>query len=314
MYLVAPAKINLSLTVIGKRPDGYHEIASVMQSAGLFDEISVDIGRSGQVVSVTSDRADLPRGQGNTVYRAAKAVFKAFGVSASADIHIKKRIPVAAGLGGGSSDAAAVILGIAGALGFEADGLKAQWPVLSEVALDIGTDVPFCLSACAAVNESLGFAASEYAFTAALAEGKGERLTRLDLGKGPHVVVAELPVEVSTASVYRNVREYGDAHTSERLAKALMAGDKKNLVYDMKNDLQKVAISMYPEIAEAMDELSRLCPDASHVMMSGSGPTVFAYYPDRPKDLQEIENRLAALERESREERNIKHAYLAELY
>jgi 4-diphosphocytidyl-2-C-methyl-D-erythritol kinase len=332
--LRAPAKINLSLIVAGKRPDGYHEISSVMQAAGLFDEVSVGVAvkSAGDVPSIrlSTDRTDLPTGSGNTAYRAAKAVLETFGFSASIDIHIKKRIPVAAGLGGGSADAAAAMLGVSHALGI-LDGRMARgsardpgtdisdtWEKLLAAGLRVGADVPFCLHTCAALNDNLGLAdnlastSGGQIFTAALAEGKGELLTGLCPQAGAGVVIAELPFAVSTQSVYAGVTEYGDAATSVRLAEALAKGDLAGIAAGMQNDLQTVASSMHPGIAEAAEHLSRACPGATRVMMSGSGPTLFAYYPNfsEIKSAADVRQRISKL----LEGCGIARLHFAELY
>ena len=179
--VAAPAKINLTLDVTGRREDGYHTIVSVMQAISLFDRISVDTDGPG--IRVCASDARLPDGPGNTAYRAAQVFFDVLGRPAGATIHIDKRIPLQAGLAGGSADAAGVLVALNRAAG-EPFSLSA----LCSLGAAVGADVPFCLRG-----------------GTALAQGTGTDLTPLPALPDCLIVVAKPDVGISTADAYRRV-------------------------------------------------------------------------------------------------------------
>ena len=181
LSLFAPAKINLCLSVLSRRSDGYHEVAMLMQMIGLSDEVRVAL--RGNDITVSSDDSSVPSGQGNIAYHAAKRMLAHSRVNSGVSIYIQKRIPVAAGLGGGSSDAAAVLA--ACNILFDAGFTREQ---LAEIGVEIGMDVPFFLHG-----------------PSAMAKGRGEIIA--DLAPPPPfwVLLVNPGIHVSTASVYQNL-------------------------------------------------------------------------------------------------------------
>jgi 4-diphosphocytidyl-2-C-methyl-D-erythritol kinase len=251
LSLRAPAKINLCLSVLGKRPDGYHEVEMVMQAVGLYDEITVRLAKSG--ITVRCDSDTIPAGEGNIAYQAAREMLDLSGRPAGIAIEIKKNIPVAAGLGGGSSDAAAVLVACNRLLGagLGRDGL-------AKIGTRLGMDVPFFL----------------YGPTA-LARGRGEVLTNIPSPPKFWVLLANPGFETSTAWVYKNLN-FGltkkvDCNNIARL-------NVSQIARSLHNDLETVTAAAHTVIREM--ESSLLDSGALGVCMSGSGPTVFGIYKD----------------------------------
>jgi 4-diphosphocytidyl-2-C-methyl-D-erythritol kinase len=250
LVLHTPAKINLCLSVLGKRPDGYHEVEMVMQAVGLYDEITVRLIESG--ITVNCDNSTIPAGEGNIAYRAAREMQDLSGRQSGIAVEIKKNIPVAAGLGGGSSDAAAVLVACNRLLGA---GLGRDR--LAEIGTRLGMDVPFFL----------------YGPTA-LAKGRGELLTSVPSPPKFWVLLVNPGFETSTAWVYKNLNfgltKKGDCTN--------IAGLKvSQIARSLHNDLETVTAAAHPVIGEM--ERSLLDSGALGVCMSGSGPTVFGIYP-----------------------------------
>ena len=250
LVLRTPAKINLCLNVLGKRPDGYHEVEMLMQAVGLYDEISVRIAASG--VTVRCNDAAVPGGDGNIGCRAARELLDLSGRREGVAIDITKRIPVAAGLGGGSSDAAAVLVACNRLFGL---GLGRDR--LAEIGTRLGMDVPFFL----------------YGPTA-LARGRGEVLTALPAPAAFWVLLVNPGFETSTAWAYKNLNfgltKKGDCNTIAGL-------NVRQIAESLHNDLEMVTASAHPVIGEM--ERSLLDSGALGACMSGSGPTVFGIYP-----------------------------------
>jgi 4-diphosphocytidyl-2-C-methyl-D-erythritol kinase len=252
----ARAKINLTLDVLGKRPDGYHEIKTIMQSLALSD--SIEIGATDGPLSVSVEGADLPGGEGNIAFGAARLMAAAAGRSPALTIKIVKRIPVAAGLAGGSADAAAVLRGI--------DRLwNLRWcdARLEAIAASLGSDVPFCLRG-----------------GSALASGRGEIVAPLPDCPDFAVVLACPDFAVATSAVYANYAPAaaGRRPDTELAAKALALGDRELLAGQLCNVLESVTFKMFPEV----ERLKHTLIDAGAASaMSGSGPAVFALAPDR---------------------------------
>ena len=256
--LKAPAKINLYLAVKGKRADGYHEIESLMQKIDLADHIQLSIG--GQGIRLTCTGANLPTGEGNLAFRAADAFLRKTGGS-GVDITLEKKIPVAAGLGGGSSDAAAVLRGLN--MLFAADMPDEE---LLALAKPLGADVPFFM----------------YDWPAAWATGIGEELTPAESLTYCHLVLVNPGISVSTGWVYKNFALTSGSNTFI-LARGRQSGDNRSLwrpkvPEDLYNDLEAVTIPHYPEIEQIKNELRQ--DGAVGVLMSGSGPTVFGIFTD----------------------------------
>lgn len=254
--LKARAKINLTLDVIGKRPDGYHEVAMVMQTIDLYDRITLTAVDGD--IEVSANNPEIPLGPANLVYKAAE-LLRPGGFSGGVHIHIEKNIPMAAGLAGGSTDAAAVL-----------QGLNRLWRLnrsiedLLELGSRIGSDVPFCI---------LG--------GTALAAGRGEKLTPLKAAPAMWLVLAKPPVGVSTKEVYgRFEPELVDRRPdNEAMIGALVAGDTHAVTENLVNVLESVTLRLYPEVAALKESMIRAGAQAA--LMSGSGPTVFGLVPDR---------------------------------
>ncbi len=253
LKLKAPAKINLRLDVLKRRPDGYHELRMLMQRIDLCDEIELNLTDNAQI-SVSSDSPALPEGSDNIVWKAADAILSRSGTKAGIHINITKNIPVAAGLGGGSSDAATTLLGINKLLGFPLSD-----PDLMKIGLTIGADVPFFL-----------FQKS------AIAEGIGEKLTPVEGLPKLWLALVNPGILVSTSWVYQNLRL-----TTEKVAATIpvLYESAADLCGILSNDLEAVAISRFPVISEIKDLL--MAEGACGSLMSGSGPTVFAVFNDQ---------------------------------
>ncbi|MCL6478002.1 MAG: 4-(cytidine 5'-diphospho)-2-C-methyl-D-erythritol kinase [Peptococcaceae bacterium] len=251
MKVKARAKINLSLDVLGKRGDGYHEILTVMQALELHDVLEVE-PLPGEI-RVESNGPEVPPGPDNIVYRAAGLIRTAYGCNGGARIYIHKNIPVAAGLAGGSTDAAAALRALN-----ELWALHIEEGELFKLGEKLGADVPFCL---------LG--------KTALAGGKGEVLTPLPAFSGFGVVLVKPPFGVSTARIYSlyDTCPPGPGPDTRALVKALKKRDVTAVAGLMGNVLERVTSSLHPEILDIKKAL--LAAGAAGALMSGSGPAVF---------------------------------------
>jgi 4-diphosphocytidyl-2-C-methyl-D-erythritol kinase len=250
LALRASAKVNLALEVLGKRADGYHEIATVMQAVDLFDRLTVE---TAPTISLETDDSALPPGEENLVVRAAVLLQRASGVQAGAKIRLRKHIPVAAGLGGGSSDAAATLWGLNRLWGL-------RWPSarLTELAVRLGMDVPFFLAG-----------------GPALATGRGERLKRLPAIGSYALVLVNPRVRLSTRQVYDQVPAGWRAEPSgtERLVEALKTRNVARVAAALTNNLETFVMPTLPQVGRIKAAL--LAAGALGAVMSGSGPTVF---------------------------------------
>ena len=255
--LRAMAKINLGLDVLGKRENGYHDLRMIMQTVGLFDRITLRATKA-PGIRIQTNLGFLPTDTGNLAVRAAQLLFDEFGLEGGLFIDLEKHIPVAAGLAGGSSDAAAVLHGVN-----ELFDLKLDREQLMERGLKLGADVPFCILR-----------------GTALAEGVGEILTSTRPMPACHILLAKPPIHVSTKFVFGNLR--ADAITShpdiDGQLRALEEGDLKALADKMGNVLEAVTVSAYPIIREIKAKMME--GGAIGAMMSGSGPTVFGLFDD----------------------------------
>ncbi len=250
LVLRTSAKVNLALEVLGKRDDGYHEIATVLQAVDLFDRLTVD---PAETLSLQCDDAQLPTDDGNLVMRAARLLQKAAGVDRGARLLLHKRIPVAAGLGGGSSDAAAALTGLN-----RLWGLRWPRPRLQELAVELGMDVPFFLGTGRAV-----------------ARGRGERLATLPGGGGYALVLVNPRTPLSTREVYGRVPAgwHEEPTGTERVIEALRRRNPGVLAAALTNNLERVVEPVLPVIGRMKAAL--LAAGALGAIMSGSGPTVF---------------------------------------
>lgn len=254
----APAKINLCLHVLGKRPDGYHELAMLMQRVSLADRVSISLV-SDPGVFVTCAGLDLAAGEENIAGRAARRLIELSGEKRGVRIDIDKRIPVAAGLGGGSSDAAAVLSGLNDMLGL---GLSPE--TLREEGVKLGADVPFFLFP-----------------SAAWATGIGERLEPVSGLPAVWYVLVNPGFAVSTAWVFQNL---GLTSPSTATKMPRFSGALGELLDILHNDLESVTSVRHPEIAEIKGRLRDL--GAAGVLMSGSGPTVFGVFAEEAAALK----------------------------
>ncbi len=247
--LRSPAKINLCLSVLGKRSDGYHEVETVMQMVGLYDEVAVSLGEPG--VRVSCDTADAPSGEGNIAWKAAHEMLKCAGSSAGFTIAIKKNIPVSAGLAGGSGNAAAVLVAINRLLGMELGPER-----LAEIGARVGMDVPFFFFG-----------------PTARAWGRGEMLKSLPSVPPCWALLVNPGFETSTAWVYENLNlrltKKVDCNKIARLT-------VRNIAEGLHNDLEAVSAAAHPVISRIEEAI--LAQNALGVRMSGSGPTVFGIF------------------------------------
>lgn len=250
LTLSAPAKINFLLDVIGKRPDGYHDLRMIMQRVNLCDEITLTLTDNPDI-KVTCNSKGAPDGPENIAWKAARALLDRAESGNGVNIEITKNIPVAAGLGGGSSDAASVLMGMNELLKL---GLTEQ--ELMESGKKLGADVPFFIFK-----------------KPALAEGIGEKLTPLPEMPKCWILLVNPGVQVSTAWVYQSLQL-----TSKREVNKLpeFFGSIEQVVSILSNDLELVTIQAFPVIADIKARLINLGAVGS--MMSGSGPTVFGIF------------------------------------
>jgi 4-diphosphocytidyl-2-C-methyl-D-erythritol kinase len=260
MTVLAPAKINLSLAVTGRRADGYHLLSSVMQSIGLADRVSVRLDFAGRGISLALDQDGLPLDQRNTAFKAAALFLEAAGLEAAVHIAIEKHIPAAAGLAGGSADAAAVLFALDQLLPGSAAG-----PRLYELAARIGADVPFCLRG-----------------GTVLCQGIGDELTGLPPFADVPLLLCKPAFEISTTWVYqeldRSARTNGAQLDQAGVLAALASRDLAALSRASANVLETVSLPAYPLLARIKKTLAGLGADM--VLMSGSGPTVFGLFAD----------------------------------
>lgn len=252
--LPAPAKVNLTLDVLARRPDGYHELETIMHQVDLCDFVEVSLG--GEGVRVEVDHPGVPGGEANLAWQAARALMEAAGVTQGVRVSIAKRIPVAAGLAGGSTDAAAVLKGLNRLLGCDFD-----LPRLCAIGATIGSDVPFCIAG-----------------GTALARGRGERLEPLATRLTLHLVLVTPPVQVSTREVYAHLQLDAIRRRPDRgaVARGLATGDLAAVCAGMENVLEPVTTALCPQVAEIAERLRR--EGALRAMMSGSGPTVMGVF------------------------------------
>jgi len=253
----ARAKVNFFLDVEGKRPDGYHEINTVMQQINLWDSIEIKISR-GDKIKLATNLPYVPKGRTNTAFKAALALKELCNIDKRIDISIQKGIPVSAGLAGGSTDAAAVL-----SLLNEGLGLGISLERLMEEARKIGADVPFCL---------LGKAAH--------ARGIGERLTPVEGLKNGFILLSKPNIAVSTSRVYDKLDlKQNNLHPdAQAVIKAMADGDIKGLSNNLYNRLEDVTLAMHPEVGEIKKKMMQF--GAQGTLMSGSGPTVFGLFKD----------------------------------
>ncbi|MBW4659394.1 MAG: 4-(cytidine 5'-diphospho)-2-C-methyl-D-erythritol kinase [Drouetiella hepatica Uher 2000/2452] len=269
--LIAPAKINLYLEIIGDRPDGYHELAMILQSVALSDRVDLRANGTDRI-RVFCDNPQVPIDESNLAYRAADLMAqqfpKLFEKLGGVDIMLEKKIPMGAGLAGGSANAAAVLV-----------GLDLMWNLglthseLQALAARLGSDIPFCISGGTAI-----------------ATGRGEQLAPLPSPDHLHVVLAKYrSIAVATPWAYKAYRQqFGSSYISDpaeqtgrrqqmhsgEMVGAIGQRDSKRIGQLLHNDLEKVVLPAYPKVAQLRQALEQM--ETLGVMMSGSGSTVFA--------------------------------------
>lgn len=257
----AHAKINLFLAVPDKRADGYHELLTVFQSLRLHDTLKFAERADGRLKLVCND-PDLPSGPDNLVWRAAELLRRHYGVSSGAEVLLEKNIPVAAGLGGGSSDAAAALRGLS-----RLWRLPEENEILYALAATLGADVPFCLRG-----------------GTALGSGRGDVLAALPACPHYHVLLINPGFAVSTARVYAelNLEEVRRHPDPARLCRAIGSGDRGQIGPLLYNALETATFRLFPEVAKLKQKLTAGGP----ALMSGSGPTVFLLLEERGPALE----------------------------
>lgn len=250
----AYAKVNLGLDVVKRLPNGYHQVKMIMQTVGIYDELTFERTESGIVI--TTDSGELPTDKNNLIYRAAELMQHKYGIKEGVRIHLQKNIPIAAGMAGGSTDAAATMKGMN--MLFELGATSGE---LMEEAVRIGADVPYCIMG-----------------GTALAEGIGEKLTALSPVPKMFFLVAKPDISVSTKYVYEHLDAAGIVHHPDidGMVEAIRAGSVPGILERMENVLEAVTIPAHPVIDMIKKRMLELGAEGS--LMSGSGPTVFGVF------------------------------------
>lgn len=251
IYEKAPAKINLTLDVLNKRPDGYHEVEMIMTTVDLADRIWLR-PMTDHAITIKSSHRFVPNDRKNLAYQAADLLRKRYRLNKGVEITLDKNIPIAAGLAGGSSDAAATLR-----------GLNRLWELglsLDELAIlgaEIGSDVSFCV----------------YGGTA-IARGRGENITHLPSPPNCWVILAKPSIGVSTGNIYGQLDLTTIDHPqTTAMMEALEEGNYDKMCASLGNVLEPVTMGLHPEVVMLKEQMERFGADA--VLMSGSGPTVF---------------------------------------
>ncbi|MEA4825498.1 4-(cytidine 5'-diphospho)-2-C-methyl-D-erythritol kinase [Clostridium sp. JNZ J1-5] len=259
MLIKAHAKINISLDVVGKREDEYHLLKMIMQNIELYDLLEIEVTDNG--INIECNKPYIPNDERNLAYKAAKLFMDTYGIKDGINIKINKNIPVAAGLAGGSADAAAVLIAMK-----KIYDMNISYEELSNLGLKIGADVPYCIKG-----------------GTVLCEGIGEILTPLKPFAGHSLVLVKPNFGVSTKEVYRNLdisRIYKHPNTEE-LIKAMERNDLKYVSENMKNVLENVTMKKHTVLKDIKERMCRC--GALGSMMSGSGPSIFGLFDDMLK-------------------------------
>lgn len=259
LEIKAYAKINLGLDVVRRLANGYHEVKMIMQTVGIYDTLTLQKTKPG--IKVTTDSGEVPADESNLVYKAARLLTDTCQIKEGIAIHLEKRIPVAAGMAGGSTDAAAVLKGMNTlfSLGLSEEELKM-------LGVKLGADIPYCIMG-----------------GTALAEGIGERLEKLPPAPACFLLIAKPDINVSTKYVYENLKlsEIKKHPDIDGMKEAVKTGSLQGITSRMENVLESVTEEKYPVIKKLklyMEENGAL-----KALMSGSGPTVFGIY-EREED------------------------------
>ena len=260
--LKARAKINLGLDVLGKRGDGYHEVRMVMQTIGIYDRLILTKIPE-EEIRITSNLAFLPVNENNLIYKAIKLLKDEYHFPGGVSVDLNKFIPVAAGMAGGSTDAASTMFGVNRLF-----GLNLSMGKMMELGVRLGADVPYCVMR-----------------GTALAEGIGEKLTRITPVPHMWILIAKPQINVSTRLVYEQLDMGGiQKHPDiDGIIRAIEAQDVVRIAQSMGNVLENVTVPLYPVIETIKQDM--LSHGAINAMMSGSGPTVFGIFPDEQTTL-----------------------------
>ena len=253
----AYAKINLGLDVVRRLENGYHEVKMVMQTVGIYDVL--DFQRTAGGIVITTDSGELPTNEDNLIYKAAKLMIEKYHITEGVKIHLEKHIPIAAGMAGGSTDAAATLKGMNRLF-----DLGCTLKDLMELGVNIGADVPYCVMG-----------------GTALAEGIGEKLTPLAPAPDCYVLVAKPDINVSTKYVYEHldaqeIRKHPDI---DGMVRALEAGSLEGAASRLCNVFEELLLEEYHEVFHIKNRLLEL--GALNAAMSGSGPTVFGIFREK---------------------------------
>lgn len=281
--LKAFGKINLALDVVGKREDGYHEVKMIMQTVQMYDYVIISKNRE-KGIRIQTNLSFLPTNENNLVYRAAKILMDEFGIEEGIDIKLDKFIPVSAGMGGGSSDAATVLMGINKMFGL---GLKKHQ--LMERGLQLGADVPYCVlrGTC-------------------LAQGIGEKITTLPPMPNCYVALVKPSVTVSTRNVYENLNlDKLDQHPDiSGMIREIKEQNLRGIADKMENVLETVTVIQYPVIEQIKESLKK--DGAMNALMSGSGATVFGLFERREDVVKALKN--------IKQQRLARQVFITEMY
>ncbi len=252
LQINAYGKINLTLEILGQRTDGYHEIRSIMQNIKLHDKLTFEI-TDNETIYLSGNCPFLEYDENNLIYKSAKVLMEYNDKGSGVRIYLNKKIPMEAGLAGGSADAAATLI-----------GLNKLWELnlsidkLIDIGSHIGSDIPFCLVG-----------------NTALVEGRGEKVTRIKSPPIEKLLVVKPDFGASTKLIYSKYDEIeyqkSKNHTDLMIREIIDQGNYKKYLY---NELEKVTTKLYPEVQEIIDTMHQTC---KYVMMSGSGPTCFAF-------------------------------------
>ena len=255
----AYAKINLGLDVVDRLENGYHLVKMIMQMVGIYDVLTLEKIPSGIVV--TTDNGELPTDENNLIYKSAKLMMDKYQISEGVKIHLEKNIPIAAGMAGGSTDAAATFKGMN-----ELFECEASEEDLRELGVKVGADVPYCIMG-----------------GTALAEGIGEKLSKLPSPPPCFLLVAKPDINVSTKYVYEHLDAEGVSHHPDidGMIQAIRDQDLQGIVKRLENVLENVTVKKYPVIQEIKDTMIDMGAEGS--LMSGSGPTVFGIFTEEEK-------------------------------
>jgi len=259
MLVKAYGKINISLDIVGKREDGYHLLKMIMQNVDLYDSMSFQKCNKG--INISCNKPYIPTDEKNLVYKAAKLFMDTYDIDEGVNIYLKKNIPVAAGMAGGSTDAAAVFKTLRQLFEIDIDDKE-----LMDLGVQIGADVPYCIMG-----------------GTALCEGIGDIITPLASFKNQILVLVKPNFGVSTKEVYRNldISKIFKHPDTDAVIKAMKEEKLEDVCSNMKNLLENVTLRKYPVLKRIKEDMIRM--GAVGAMMSGSGPTIFAFFDDMLK-------------------------------